>query len=291
MRSLIRLELRKQSKIFIGLLFIIVLCLTVVTVSVSSFGGFPLGETYLSITVMLQAFGIPFFALLLGAGAGAALRSAERKAEEDVPVRPTKRIFASYITSLFYLSILSGILFVASEPVEYSSYLQLDYKIPLIMVALLPLHSAAFVFSYWLSQALLGSVVAVIAVAVPAYWLFKNPAPTSFGSLVGNILVVLAAVFYPSLIYRHMDWILIASLITPALITTAANLVVLIWLQKRIEKEKQIWLPLKVAIGTFLIGAFALSIWGVYYFGSTFSMTEKELRDTYYLGDFEGYVR
>ncbi|MCI0447971.1 hypothetical protein L0152_32730, partial [bacterium] len=194
MKSLVGLELRKQGKTFLGLLLIIVLCLTVVTASVSTFAGLPADESFLSITVMLQAFGIPFFALILGGGAGSALRSAERKAEEDIPVRPIKRVFAAYLTSLFYLIILGTILFLASRPFQYSFYLQESYQVPLIAATLLSLHSAAFVFSYWLSQALLGSIVSVIATASPTLWLFINydSSSSSFKSFVGNILVVFA---------------------------------------------------------------------------------------------------
>jgi hypothetical protein len=252
MKSLIRLELRKQGKTFLGLLLIVGLCLTVVTASVSTFAGLPADESFLSITVMLQAFGIPFFALILGGGAGSALRSAERKAEEDIPVRPTKRVFAAYLTSLFYLFILGTILFLASRPFQYSLFLQQDYKILFVMLALLPLHSAAFIFSYWLSQALLGSVVSVIATAAPMYFLFiNNDSSSSIHSSIGNLLVVLAFYFFPSLIYYRMEWILITSLLTPALIVTLANLVVLVWLVKRIEREKQIWLPMKIAVALF----------------------------------------
>jgi hypothetical protein len=273
------------------LLFIIAFCLTIVTASVSNFAGLPADESFLSITVMLQAFGIPFFALILGGGAGSALRSVERKAEEDIPVRPTKRVFAAYLTSLFYLFILGTILFLASIPFQYSLFLQQDYKILFVMMALLPLHSAAFVFSYWLSQALLGSVVSVIAMAAPIYWLFFNNDSCSSGFQNSNLLVVLAFYFLPRLIYYHMEWILITSLFMPTLIVTAANLVVLVWLVKRIEIEKQIWLPMKIAVAALLISGFSLGIWVIHYSGAIFPITERELRDLYYLGDFTDYVR
>jgi hypothetical protein len=292
MKALVRLELRKQGKTFLGLLFIIVMCLTVVTASVSTFAGLQLGETFLSITVMLQAFGIPFFALLLGASAGAGLRSAERKAEEDIPIPPTKRIFSSYITSLFYLIVLGVILLLASRPFYYSTFLQQDYKILFVALALLPLHSAAFVFSYWLGQALLGSVVAVITTAAPMYFLLINDYSSSSccQSSIENFLVVMAFYFSPSLIYRHLEWILIASLIMPAVVTIVLNLVVLIWLVKRIEKEKQIWLPMKIALAALMISGFLLGFWFINYSGAIFPVTEKDIRELYYLGDFNDYV-
>ncbi len=293
MKALIRLELRKQGKTFLGLLFIIAFCLTIVTASVSTFAGLPADESFLSITVMLQAFGIPFFALILGGGAGSALRSDERKAEEDIPVRPTKRVFGAYLTSLFYLFILGTILFLASRPFQYSLFLQQDYKILFVMIALLPLHSASFLFSYWLSQALLGSVVSVIATAAPMYWQFFNndACSTNFQSSIGNLLIVMSFYFFPSLIYRHTELILITSLVAPVLIVTVANLFVLVWLVKRIEREKQIWLPMKIALATLLISGFSLGIWIIYYSGAIFPVTENELRDLYYLGDFRDYVR
>ena len=286
MKTLVRLELRKQCKTFLGLLFIIVMCLTVVTASISTFAGLQLGETFLSITVMLQAFGIPFFALLLGAGAGSALRGADRKAEEDIPVRSTKRALAAYIVSLFYLIILVVTLFLASRPFQYSSFLQTDYKILFIMLALLPLHSAAFVFSYWLSQALLGSIFAVIATATPVYWLLQNTNKSQrFDSAIGNLVIVVAYYFSPSLIYRHWNWIQVASSFAPAVITTAVNLLFLVWLIKRTELERKIWLPIKIAAVTFLLSVFSLTIWCIYFSGTIFGMTSKELNDTYYLGE------
>ncbi len=293
MKALIVLELRKQGKTFLGLLFIIVFCLTIVTASVSNFAGLPADESFLSITVMLQAFGIPFFALILGGGAGSALRSTERKAEEDIPVRPTKRVFAAYLTSLFYLFILGTILFLASRPFQYSLFLQQDYMILFVLIALLPLHSASFLFSYWLSQALLGSVISVIATAAPMYFLFLNiDAPsTSFQPSIGNLLIVISFHFFPSLIYRHTELILITSLVAPALIVTVVNLFALVWLVKRIEREKQIWLPMKIALATLLISGFSLGIWVIHYSGAIFPVTENELRDLYYLGDFSDYVR
>ncbi|MCI0444636.1 hypothetical protein L0152_15695, partial [bacterium] len=107
----------------------------------------------------------------------------------------------------------------------------------------------------------------------------------SFKSFVGNILVVFAYYLFPSLIFDYFVLILIASLVVPALIATVANLVILIWLVKRIEKEKQIWLPMKIAIAAVLLSAFSLSIWGIYFSGNSFAMTEYDLRNTYYLGE------
>jgi len=287
MKALIRLELQKQCKTFLGLLFIIAFCLTIVTASVSTFSGLPADESFLSITVMLQAFGVPFFALLLGGGAGAALRSDERKAEEEIPVRPSKRVFAAYITSLFYLIILGLILFLASRPFQYSLFLQVDYKIPFVMTAVVVLHSAAFVFSYWLSQALLGSIVSVIAIASPLYFLFlyKDLVSTRCADYISNTPMILAFYFSPSLIYRHMEWILIASVITPALIGTVVNLMALVWLTKKIEREEQMRMPVKIGIAALLISVFSISIWGTYFSGSIFGVTQKELNETFYLGD------
>jgi hypothetical protein len=287
MKALIGLELRKQSKTFFGLLFIIAFCLTIVTSSISTFAGLPADESFLSITVMLQVFGIPFFALLLGGGAAAALRSTERKAEEEIPVKPIKRVFASYITSLFYLVILGFILFLASRPFQYSLFLQQDYKIPFVMTAVVVLHSAAFVFSYWLSQALLGSIVSFIAIASPLYFffLYTQSGGSHRADYVSNALMVLSFYFLPSLIYRHIEYIFIASVILPALIATAANLVILVWLTKKIEREQPTPMSLTIAMAVILISAFSLSIWGTWFSGSISGVTAKELNDTFYLGD------
>ncbi|HEY7159929.1 MAG TPA: hypothetical protein VH815_01660, partial [Acidobacteriota bacterium] len=225
--------------------------------------------------------------------AGAALRSAERKAEEDIPVRPTKRIFASYITSLFYLIILGVILLLASKPFQYSLFLQQDYKVLFVALAVLPLHSAAFAFSYWLGQGLIGSVIAVISTAAPMYWLLVNNFSSSncCESSIQNFLVVIAFYFFPSLIFRHLEWILIASVIMPAIITIVFNLLVLVWLVKRIEIEKQIWLPMKIAVAVFMISGFLIGFWFINYAGGIFALTGKDVYDLYYLGDYSDYVR
>ena len=287
MKALIGLELRKQGKTFLGLLFIIAFCLTIVTASVTTFAGLPADESFLSITVMLQVFGIPFFALLLGGSAGAALRSAERKAEEEIPVQPSKRVFAAYLTSLFYLVILGSILFLASKPFLYSTFLQTDYKIPFIMNAVVVLHSAVFVFSYWLSQALLGSIVSLITIASPLYFmfLFQQPVSACCEGYVNNAPIALAFYFFPSLIYRHIEWILIASVAIPLVISTFANLFVLAWLTKNIEREQKMWMPMKIGIAALLISVFSISIWGTWFSGSIFGVTQKKLNEVIYLGD------
>jgi hypothetical protein len=267
MKSLIRLESHKQSKTLLGLLLIVVITLTLVTASVSGFAGLPLGETFLSVTVMLQAIGIPFFGLLLGGSAGAALRGSDRKAEEDIPVRPIKRVFAAYIVSLIYLSILVAILFVASKPMPYSPDVQGQFQVPLIMMMLLPLHSAAFVFSYWLSQGLLGSVVSLIATVGPAYWLFINDylLLASLENVPQVLISILAIIFFPFWIFGGWEFVLISFIATPAILATVVHLLTLRWLVNRIEREKLTWLPMKVAVAVLLLSALSLGFWGVYF--------------------------
>lgn len=232
MKSLIRLELRKQRKSFWGLLLIIAISSTFVTASISTFAELSAGEAFLLVTTVLQAFGLPFFALLLGCTAGATLKSSERKCEEDIPVRSSKRIFAAYITSLTYLLMLAGILCITTAPIKDSGILREDFVVSTVMALLLPLHSAAFLFSYWLSQALLGGVVSTI-VTVPAYF------------------------FFPF-------WLFNAA---AGLIGVGIQLSLMFWLANRIEREKRTWLPTKIVVGVILIFSIFLSV-GVLIVGS-----------------------
>ncbi len=263
MKSLISLELRKQRKSFWGLLLIIVISLTLVTASITTFAGVSTNESFLSTTIMLQGFGIPFFGLLLGASAGAALRSSNRKAEEDIPVRPSRRILSAYCASLIYLVILVTLLFAVSIPLKYAVPLQEDFEVQLIMVVLLPLHSAAFVFSYWLSQAILGSVVSLIITSAPAYMLLVSDSlcSSSYQVVSGIITSILAFVFFPFWVFGGIDFTLISLNALPGLIATIIHLFLLIWLANRIESEKRTWLPKKVTAAVILLGALSLGIW------------------------------
>lgn len=237
MKSLISLELRKQQKSFFGLVLLIVICLTLVTASLSAFAELAPSEACLLTTVVLQAFGLPLFGLLLGGGAGAQLRSSERKAEEDVPIRPYKRLLAAYIASLTYCILLAGLLFAISAPFEYSSSLQLDFRVPFGMVILLPLHSAAFVFSYWLSQALLGSTISAMIIGIPAY------------------------IYYPFLVFGGIDFMVVAYNALPGLTATSIHISFMLWLANRIERDKRTWLPIKMAISAVMMGALFCTIW------------------------------
>ena len=234
MKALIGLELRKQSTTFLGLLFIIVMCLTLVTASVSAFAGLTLSEAFSGINLMLGIFGIPFCALILGGGAGAALRSAQRKAEEEIPVRPSKRMLAGYIASLIYFILVLTILFAASTLIRDPSTRE-DFLVPQLMLILLPFHSAAFVFSYWLSQALLGGVVSTI-INVPAFAFFPY---WFYGFHYSNFFSLIAG---------------------PGVIAVCIQLSLMFWLANRIEREKQISLPTKIAIALAVAFAFFVSI-------------------------------
>jgi hypothetical protein len=235
MKVLINLELRKQSKTFLGLLFIIIMCLTFITGSVSFLAGLQLGETFSGISLMIRAFGIPFFALILGASAGAALRSGQRKAEEDIPIRPSKRIFACYLASVTYLIFLATTLFVVSAPID-ASIMSIDFLVPVVMLVLLPFHCAAFVFSYWLSQAILGGVISTM-INIPSFALFPY---WLYGGIYSNLLSMPAA--------------------PGGFISVFIQLSVVFLLANRIEREKFISLPAKIAIGVALAFSFLLSV-------------------------------
>jgi len=237
MKSLVSLELRKQRKTFFGILLIILMCLTLVTASISAFANLNGGEAFLLVSSVLQGFGLPFFALLLGCTAGAALKSSERKAEEDIPVRPNKRIFAAYIASLTFLLMLVAILFIITAPLKNSDLLKEDFLIPRVMPLLLPLHCAAFVFSYWLSQALLGGVISTI-ITVPALFFPFGLSDYYFYSTTGSITAA------------------------PGLIAIGIQLSLMFWLANRIEREKHTRLPIRILIGVLLICSISLSVAG-----------------------------
>jgi hypothetical protein len=265
MKSLISLELRKQMKTFLGLLVIIVICLTFVTVSVSYFGKLPLSETFLSVTVMLQAFGLPFFALLLAGSAGAALRNIDRKAEEDIPARPTTRLLAAYVASLLYLILLATIVFAASSPMRYAPSLQQDFDVPVMMVVLLPLHSAAFAFSYWLCHALVGSVLSIICTSFPAYWLFMNDSlcSASYQIMPEFLISIVAVIFLPFWIFGYSELLVFLNVI-PGLIATIIHISVVTWLANRIELERRTRYSLKIGIATVLLISLSVTVCGVF---------------------------
>ncbi len=240
MKSLISLELRKQRKSFLGLMLIMGFCLTFVNALLSNVAPYNIDQTFLLVVVVLQAAGLPFFALILGSSAGAALRHSGRKCEEDIPEPPGKRVFSAYITSLIYLGVLATILFAFSFPIKFSAELQKDINVPFVMVLLLPLHSAAFVFSYWLSQALLGSTVSAMIIGIPAYF------------------------FFPFLLFGRIDIIVLAYNAIPGIIALSIHLSFLLWLANRIERERRRWLPIKMTIAVVMMGAFLLGMWGFF---------------------------
>jgi hypothetical protein len=239
MKSFVSLELRKQRRSFVGLLFLIGVCLIGVTASLASFSDLNPGEAFLLITVVLQAFGLPLFALLLGSGAGAQLRSSERIAEEDIPVRPKKRIIAAYIASLTYLLCLSGFLFVLPVRAEYFPSLQQDFHVAFGFVLLIPLHSAAFACSYWLSQAVLGGAVSAMIIGIPAY------------------------IFYPFLLFGSgINFVVVLYNAIPGFTAAAIHLTMMLWLATRIEREKRIFLLLRIVFALVMMGALVVGIFG-----------------------------
>jgi hypothetical protein len=270
MKSLIRLELRKQRNTFLGLLLILAMSLTLITASVSILGEIPADESFLSITILSQIFGIPFFGIFLGAAAGASLRTAQRKAEEDIPLRPSKRVLAAYITSLLYLIALASILFLAAILMHHSGIFPDDEGFNLMIFAALPLHSAAFVFSYSLSHALVGSVVSAIASGTPAFFLFLNDEYffSSIKTLPEILLSILAITFAPLWIVGKSDSVF--SLVVPSVIASIIHFGLLVWIVNRIEREKKTWMPLKIAMAILVPAALSLSIWATSSLVSTY---------------------
>ncbi|MCI0447972.1 hypothetical protein L0152_32735 [bacterium] len=247
-------------------MFIIAMCLTLMAASIAAFAGYSFGETLESFAVMLQLFGIPFFGLLLGAGAGATLRSSGRKAEEDIPLPATKRIFAAYIASLIYLSILTLILFAI---VTLSSIFLVDDLQPyFLMITVLPLHSAAFVFSYWFSQSLIGGIAAIIATGASAFVLcFNNELfLRSVESGPEIFISLLAIAVLPSLVIVDSDMSILLVAVG-VVIAITVHLALLFWIVNNTELEKKTWLPMKIAAAILVFSALSLSIWGVFSLG------------------------
>ncbi|HEY7160741.1 MAG TPA: hypothetical protein VH815_05750 [Acidobacteriota bacterium] len=255
MKSLIHLELRKQRKSFFGLLFIIVFSITILNAIASHIERLAVGDAFVFIVVLLQAVGLPFFALLLGGSSGAVLRSS-RNAEENIPVGPMRRVYAAYIASLGYLVLLTSILFALSSPIEYSISLQSDFYVPLMMAVLLPLHAASFVFSYWLSQALLGSVVSAMIIGIPAY-IFSLDSFCEVPDLSVTTYIALSGVIAMGIYFS-----------------------LIVWLTNTIEREKSIRLPIKIGISSTLVAAFLISVWGIFFISnliSSMSISNEEL--------------
>ncbi|HEY7160742.1 MAG TPA: hypothetical protein VH815_05755, partial [Acidobacteriota bacterium] len=205
MKALIRLELRKQRKTFLSFLFVVIMCLTVVAANVSIFAKVSFPEIFDAFTATLQLFGLPLFGLLFGAGPGAALRRSERKAEEDIPVPASKRVFAAYITSLIYLIVLSSILFA---PSILSSIFHIRELPPhILFISILPIHTASFVFSYLFSQALIGGIAAMTATGTFTFVIYLNHGLflPAFESPVEILISFLAISLVPLLLISDFD--------------------------------------------------------------------------------------
>jgi hypothetical protein len=170
-------------------------------------------------------------------------------------------------------------------PMQYSANVQGSFEVPYIMMMLLPLHSSAFVFSYWLGQALLGSLISVMATGGPAYWLLLNLhlLSTSLLDLPRVLIWIVSVLFFPFWILCGTDFILFAAQSLPQFAATAGHLVLLLWIVHRIEREACTWLPAKTVVAILLFCALPFAMWG--FFGNGFLVSpESAYGYSVYLG-------
>src|SRR6185312_7769330 len=107
--------------------------------------------------------------------AGSHLRAESiRSAEEPLAFSPIQKVFGAYLTSLFYVFIGSIFFFgltavtVHSLPtVNFSLANMIDsesIQLQTILLMVLQFHLLAFLFAYWINQAVAGFTVAAIIV-------------------------------------------------------------------------------------------------------------------------------
>lgn len=261
--NVVRLEFSKQRKVFLsGLLLAIVVLFFIFAESTIRNRNFL--ETFRDIIGYLALIGIAGLVILMGPIAGSQLRTESiRSAEEPLPFSPTQKVFGAYLTSLFY--VLIGCIFFFAIVAVLKSFLDLystlsliidqqsvDLKIILLLV--LQFHLLAFVFAYWINQAVAGTAVAAVIV----------------GSEVGILLLIriLRDVFWFS--YKESSWLIIILCgVILGLIGAIAGLAIL---GKRVERSSRMFfLPGLVVT----IAAFA----GSFFLFSTFCFTSYKFQN------------
>lgn len=125
---------------------------------------------------------IPFLAVLFGSMTATSLRrEPEQPAEEPLPVDPLVRVGGAFLAGLFFflcLAVALPFLFAFPDVFNYayqSPLMQLIFG-PLfwwLVFGVLHLFALSFVLGYWLKQPILGSGLALLALALEVYFPYK----------------------------------------------------------------------------------------------------------------------
>ena len=219
MMSMTALELRKNRLVFIGLAaaFALSLPLGALIGKRSLFSAMTGVHAALAFWCTL---GLPALAVLLGAAAGAGLRSEpEASAEAPLPVSPPARVFAAWSSSLLHMALLAGLVlsiaFILGPRLSadkdwgrFSWELFESFRLYLSLLAftLLLTLSAGLLFAYLFGHGVLGGLLAVglgaaAAAAVGAAFILRLFFPNSVGwdllpeaGMLAAISLVLAAI-------------------------------------------------------------------------------------------------
>ncbi|MEK9145393.1 MAG: hypothetical protein AAB339_07280, partial [Elusimicrobiota bacterium] len=164
--------------------------------------------------------GLPGLAVLLGASAGAGLRSEpEASAEAPLPVSPPVRVFAAWSSSLLHMALLAGLVlsiaFILGPRLSadkdwgrfsWELFESFRLYLSLLAFALLLSLSAGLLFAYLIGHGVLGGLLAAglgaaAAAAVGAAFILRLFFPNSVGwdllpeaGMVAAISLVLAAI-------------------------------------------------------------------------------------------------
>ena len=183
MLGLLRLELRKQGLAFIGLALVIALSIPLSWIA-ASLSHSSLSYTLLAVFSGWAQVGVPVFAALLGAAAGAGLRSeSSSRAECILPLSPTRRMAGALAVSWTQLATLAGLIYLialAVEPDAGNIFVEPAWTTAVLQRAafsssafglsyiLLMSFFCAYVFAHGLAGGLLGALLAGVGYAALA---------------------------------------------------------------------------------------------------------------------------
>lgn len=164
--SIIRLEFAKQRRAFLSGIFVAAIFLLFILAE-SLMRSRNVIEVLRDIMGYFALLGMPALLILTGPIAASQLRSDSiRNAEEPLPFSPAQKVFGAYLTSLFYL--LIGSLLFTGGALALNSIKTVDLPLSpaFILLAILQIHLLAFLFTYWVNQAILGTALATLIVGI-----------------------------------------------------------------------------------------------------------------------------
>jgi len=251
--NVVRLEFTKQRKAFLSVLFLAVIFLFFIFVD-SVIHSRNVLEVLRDIIGYFAFLGIAGLLILMGPIAGAQLRlESIRSAEEPLPFSPIKRVFGAYLTSLFYVLIGSIFFLVLATALNSFSTIGLTLSlmtnqrsthIEVILLLIVQFHLLAFLFAYWINQAIAGAAMAALII----------------GSEIAILLQIriLRDVFWLS--YSESSWLIL--ILCGVILGLIAAMIGLAIIAKRIEMSfRTFFLPgFMVTVATFIGTLFLVSI-------------------------------